>query len=243
MMKEAYIPSVNQQDLKEECANTIMEFGHIFKVLRKLHEEFGLYYPEECHTNYRDSWFHYRKLYNKKDITSMLNEKYGLEEHLLRAAKDAQINFLQQLGQWLEVWYHQTEILQDYDTDGVDRRLFEKMEMNWVKSLWEVSGEDEMIFSKACVYWYKENIYSDELNAQIQNLIHSVKNLILELRLGGVNIFRPVDNVIYVKRSIAVYEKIIKSLQESGLIYLLPSTTLICKNNIILKEEKMAVKE
>lgn len=82
-----------QENLREDCANMIIEFGYQFQILQKVYAEFGLNYPYECHTNYRDSWFHYRKLYSKKDKVLISNEKYGLEEHLLRAARDAQINF------------------------------------------------------------------------------------------------------------------------------------------------------
>lgn len=215
--------------LKEDCANTIMEFGEQFRILQIMYDEFGLDYPEECHTNYRDSWFHYRKLYNKKDVISVLNEKYGLEEHLLRAIKDAQIYFLQQIGQWLEVWYHHSEILCDYANPRMNQSLFETLDTNWVKSLWELSGKNEKMFADACVYWYRQNIYSVELGRQLQSLIHSLKNLILDLRLGGMNIFRPLDNIEYVRRSVALYEEICSSLEDSGMLYLLPATALIAK--------------
>lgn len=91
--------------IKSECAEAIADFGMQFHIIQELYDALGLYYPEESNTNFRDSWFHYRKLYTQKDIITVLNEKYGLEEHLLRAAKDAQIYFLQQLTGWLEVWY------------------------------------------------------------------------------------------------------------------------------------------
>ncbi|MDE6847156.1 MAG: hypothetical protein K2J99_15520 [Lachnospiraceae bacterium] len=216
--------------LKADCANTIVEFGEQFQILQRLYDEFGLDYPEECHTNYRDSWFHYRKLYNKKDIISTSNEKYGLEEHLLRAIKDAQICFLQQIGQWLEVWYHHREFLCDYSGLQMNQSLFDSMGTNWVKSLWESSGKNEKIFADACVYWYKQNIYSAELGRQLQTLIHNLKNLILDLRLGGMNIFRPLDNIEYVRRSVALYEEICFSLKNSGMLYLLPVTSLIYRN-------------
>ncbi len=217
-------------NLKTDCANIIVEYGEQFQILQKLYYEFGLDYPEECHTNYRDSWFHYRKLYNKKDIVSASNEKYGLEEHLLRAIKDAQICFLQQIGQWLEVWYHHRELLRGCTDQQMDQSLFESMGTNWVKSLWESSEKNEKLFAEACVYWYKQNIYSSELSRQLQTLLHNIKNLILDLRLGGMNIFRPLDNIEYARRSITLYEEMCSSLKNSGMLYLLPATSLIYKN-------------
>lgn len=213
--------------IKEESANVIIEFGKQFIIMRKLYDEFGLDYPEECHTNYRDSWFHYRKLYHKRDSVSAFNERYGLEEHLLRAIKDAQIFLLQQLGQWLEVWYHHEELLQDNADLQVDQALFAALDTNWVRSLWEVMNKNEPMFAAACVYRYKHEIHSAELNQRLQELIHSLKNLILELRLGGMNIARPLNSVEYVRRSVELYESIGFSLKESGMLYLLPVTPLI----------------
>lgn len=213
--------------IKEECANVIIEFGEQFTIMRKLYDEFGLDYPEECHTNYRDSWFHYRKLYNKRDCVSAFNERYGLEEHLLRAIKDAQICFLQQLGQWLEVWYHHEELFQDDADLQINQEQFKGLDTNWVRSLWEAMEGNEKEFAVACVYRYQREIYTTELNQCLQELIHSLKNLILDLRLGGMNIFRPLNSVDYVKRSVELYENIGVSLKENGMLYLLPATPLI----------------
>lgn len=215
--------------IKQECANHIIEFGKQFIIMRKLYDEFGLDYPEECHTNYRDSWFHYRKLYNKRDDVSAFNERYGLEEHLLRAIKDAQICLLQQLGQWLEVWYHHEELLQDNVNLQVNQNLFTSLDTNWVRSLWDAVDNNEIEFAEACVYRYKHEMYSTELRQRLQELIHSLKNLILELRLGGMNISRPLNSVEYVKRSVELYEKIGFSLKENGMLYLLPVTSFIYK--------------
>ena len=57
--------------IKKQCAEDIAEFGRQFQIIRELYEEFGFYYPEECITNYRDSWFHYRKMYDKKEILTV----------------------------------------------------------------------------------------------------------------------------------------------------------------------------
>lgn len=236
MMKEDYGLSSDQDSIKRECADTITEFGHQFQVMQSLYRELGLPYPIECRTNYRDSWFHYRKLYNQKDDISILNEKYGLEEHLLRAIKDAQINFLQQVGQWLEVWYQYAEMSED-SADEVEYKPFDELGANWVNGVWKASGGNEEKFSRDCIHYYKNHIYSVERNNQLQNLVHSLKNLVLDLRLGGVNIFRPTDHVKYVRQTIAIYVEIGNALKESRMLYLLPATALIWKTHKLKKEK------
>lgn len=40
-----------QENSKADCADTIIEFGYQFQILQKMYAEFGLGYPDECHTN------------------------------------------------------------------------------------------------------------------------------------------------------------------------------------------------
>lgn len=214
--------------VKETCADEIDEFGVQFKNMKKLYDVLGMRYPEECNTNYRDSWFHFRKMYKKKDIISIYNEKYGLEEHLLRAAKDAQISFLQQLGYWLEVWYRNDDYMicdmsrsEEYDL------LFDKLEDNWVRCILEKVGEDYTLFANACLYHYLLRIQTESVKIKLQILIHNIKNIILDLRLSGVSISRPRNNIYYMKKCVSVYNDMCISLQETGMIYLLSSTRVI----------------
>lgn len=214
--------------IKENCADEIADFGKQFKRIHKLYDNLGLYYPEECNTNYRDSWFHYRKLYKKKDEISILNEKYGLEEHLLRSAKDAQICFLQQLGYWLEIWYRYDDFLVCNNARVSEyEKLFQNLNTNWVRSIEEACPDDNELFANACLYYFLHHINSDVVKKNLQILIHSIKNLILDLRLGGVNISRPIDNIDYFRRCVAVFNKMCISLQKSGMLYLISSTGVI----------------
>ncbi len=217
--------------IKKDCANAIYDFGKQFHVMDKMYKSFGMYYPKECNTNFRDSWFHYRKLYTKKDAITVLNEEYGLEEHLLRAAKDAQIYFLQQLGGWLEVWYRCDEYLKfnsdekkDY-TELLDK--FNESDKNWVLQLWTEYENDQKTFANLCLLYYERNIVNDELREKMQHLIHSIKNTILELRLGGVNIYRPLNNSYYMQQCINLYNDISKSLGKTKIKYLLSATDTI----------------
>lgn len=214
--------------IKENCAEEIQKFGVIFQEIQLLYRVLGLYYPEECNTNYRDSWFHYRKLYNKKDMISVLNEKYGLEEHLLRASKDAQICLLQQIGYWLDVWYRCDEFMEyDEDEAGKFEVYYQRMDGNWVKSLNEAMIDDKESFAKACLFYYVKYISTEDVRKKIQNLVHNIKNLILDLRLGGVNIARPSDNIKYFEQCVSVYKDMCCSLKDKKILYLLSSTDII----------------
>lgn len=217
--------------IRKKCADSIFEFGEMFETMYELYEEFGLYYPKECNTNYRDSWFHYRKLYLKRDKVSVLNEKYGLEEHLLRAAKDAQIFLLQQLGEWLGIWesydiYLKRDETSDLEYQAVLDQIPSDAE-NWVSCLWNLCNKDKPLFANACLYRFEKEICTKNLQKKLQTLLCSIKNLILDLRLGGVNIYRPLDNTYYFAQCVDICDSIALSLQETGMLYLLSSTELI----------------
>lgn len=217
--------------IRKKCADSIFEFGRMFETMRELYEDFGLYYPKECNTNYRDSWFHFRKLYSKRDKLSVLNEKYGLEEHLLRAAKDAQIFLLQQLGEWLEIWSdYRTYLDRNHSGDSDYQDMLKKIPLdtrNWVSCLWNICEEDRILFSNACLYRFEKEIYNKSLQKKLQELLCSIKNLILDLRLGGVNIYRPADNTYYLAQCVDICDSIAASLQGTGMLYLISSTELI----------------
>jgi hypothetical protein len=228
MQKKISISEERITSIQEECANEIAYFGNKFQELRRMFEAMGLYYPRECVTNYRDAWFHYRKLCQKKDSVSVLNEKYGLEEHLLRAVKDAQIGFLQQLAYWLEIWYKCDEYMEcDLTRRSKYLRLFENLDQNWVKSIWDASEGDIELFANACLFRFQEELKSEDLRIVLQNLIHSMKKIILKIRLGGVDISRPLDNSAYLDECIPVIVEMCEALSEVKMMYLIPATDLI----------------
>lgn len=236
MMQDGLYEKDEIDTIKKQCAEDIAEFGKQFQIIRELYEDFGFYYPEECITNYRDSWFHYRKLYVKKEILAVYNEKYGLEEHLLRAVRDAQIFLLQQLAFGLDIWYrHEKYVVCDMTQKDKYEKVLENFEENWVANLWQKTKDDTVLFANACIYQYISQIETDDVRTVLQKLIHSTKNLILDLRLNGVNIYRPIDNMYYVEQCIKIYNEICTKLKEAGVIYLVSPAVLIantCKANI-----------
>lgn len=93
MQEKEILTSQEKQQLNEYCADEIYQYGRNYMKLIKVFESYGYRMPVECWHNFRDSWFHYRKLYTRKERISILNEKYAMEEQLLRAWKDAIIFF------------------------------------------------------------------------------------------------------------------------------------------------------
>ena len=98
---------------------------------------------------------------------------------------------------------------------------------NWVKNLWILCGKSKSLFANVCLYRFENKIYTKELQKKLQALLCSIKNLILDLRLGGVNIYRPLDNSFYFAQCVEICDSIASALQETGMLYLLSSTELI----------------
>lgn len=228
-MKQDVVIVPNDMDyIKVHCTEEIAKFGEQIEVMYQMYDAMGMFYPEECRTNYRDSWFHYRKLCKKKDVIAIYNEKYGLEEHLLRAVKDAQICFLQQLGYFLDIWYQHEIFLECDMSKSVEyERMYANMTGNWVQNIQKLSAGDEKLFANACLYRFIKYIETEEVKRKLQTLIHSIKNLILELRLEGVDILRPTDNMLYFERCVNMCGKMCSALEVIGIRYLLSSTLSI----------------
>ena len=105
MHEKEILTSQEKQQLNAYCSEEIYQYGKNYLKLKEIFDSYGYRMPVECWHNFRDSWFHYRKLYTRKERISVLNEKYAMEEHLLRAWKDAIIFLLQEISQGLEFWY------------------------------------------------------------------------------------------------------------------------------------------
>ena len=77
------------------AAQKISIYYEYLSILEKWFSEAGWELPLPCRTNFRDAWFHFKKLYERKDYVKVVQEEYALEEHLIRAVKDAIICYYQ----------------------------------------------------------------------------------------------------------------------------------------------------
>ena len=99
---------------------------------------------------------------------------------------------------------------------------------NWVYQLWKLYGvTDQELFSRLCLVYYKKNILCDDLCLKLQQLINRIKNLILDLRLGGINIYRPANKIYYVKQCVDLYNAMCSSLKDTQILYLISATDTI----------------
>lgn len=74
--------------------------------IREWYEAFGLDFPYSSENNFRDSWFHYRKLYQEHSAYEIICQIAMLDEHLQRAEKDSIIYFFQKVSEALEFWQY-----------------------------------------------------------------------------------------------------------------------------------------
>ena len=87
------------------AAQKISIYYEYLSILEKWFSEAGWELPLPCRTNFRDAWFHFKKLYERKDYVKVVQEEYALEEHLIRAVKDAIICYYQIYIRRIEIVY------------------------------------------------------------------------------------------------------------------------------------------
>lgn len=223
--------------LQENCAEKIFIFGKAYSEMKKIYEAYGYCIPVECWHNYKDSWFHFRKLYEKRDRISVQNEKYAMEEHLLRAWKDALVFFLQELSANLEVWYFINQKKDTYDCDDTIKQYAESIHacweiesklgksINWGRMIMEkyhdkYSGTQ---LSKVYYWYYISYIASEQLMVELQQLIHNLKDLILRIRYGGTDIYRPTYPDEYLKELLQVLYSVNNVLEDKNMLSVVSS--------------------
>ena len=86
-------------------------------------------------------------------------------------------------------------------------------------------------------------IESDSVSFKLHVLIHSIKNLILDLCLNDGDIAHPKDNIIYLEYSIKVLNKMCDSLKNPGILYLISSTGVILNKYEINENKELLTDE
>lgn len=241
MQEKEILTNQEKQRLNAYCADEIYQYGNNYLKLKKIFDSYGYHIPVECWHNFRDSWFHYRKLYMGKERLSVLNEKYAMEEHLLRAWKDAIIFLLQEISEGLEFWYLKgtnfpdPESSMDAESKRIVNEVHAKVEQenntelsNWSKVI--VDGYekvDEETRYRCCYYYYKKFISSKDIDEILQKLLHSLKNFILQIRYSGTDIRRPNNPYEYMQRLLDLLAEINRKLKKSGALCLIPIGTVV----------------
>lgn len=242
-----------KQNLIEHCADDIYQYGQKYMQLKKVYDAYGYCMPVECWYNFRDAWFHYRKMYTRKERVSVLNEKYAMEEHLLRAWKDGIIYLLQEISEGLEFWYLNS-LDSDVDSvppepeiekivDEVYRDIAQQNNegecLNWSKVF--VDGYQKIKLEsrfQCCYYYYKKYISSAEMDKNLQKILHGLKDLVLEIRYSGTNIKRPNNPYEYMQKLLDLIADINSKLQKNGALYLIPISSIVAHNMVEYQNQK-----
>lgn len=234
MQEKEIFTDHEKQQLNAYCADEIYQYGNNYLRLKSIFDSYGYHMPVECWHNFRDSWFHYRKLYVEKERLSVLNEKYAMEEHLLRAWKDAIIFLLQEISEGLEFWYLRGTnypdpgCVMDAESERIINEVHEKNPTNWPKIIVDgYDNVDEKTRYKCCYYYYKKYISSKDIDEILQKLLHSLKKFILQIRYSGTKIKRPNDPYEYMERLLELLEEINGKLKKNGALFLIPIGTVV----------------
>lgn len=208
----------------DQSAEMIEDHLGYLKVLRDWFREIGQRLPLSCCTNYRDSWFHYKKVYERMDHISVIQEGYTLEEHLIRAVKDAIISYFKFYIYKIEFIYLQSKnghLLSDTERCHVKKdypaaRSISINEAGWERDLYGRLEKErkESSFPLVALYVYEQQSDLKNVARRLQKCMHSVKNYCDQLRLDGTDIYRPVDSDEYIERCQMVYTEMIDHLED-----------------------------
>lgn len=241
MSSDNYISDYKLGEIRKEYGRKIISFSDVQQQLQKWYLGFGLSYPSSSINNYRDSWFHYRKIWLERSFYEVVCQMATLDEHLQRAEKDAVVNFFQIISQELEFWYCiekrstldglQAHIQQKVKAAYADAAPEEQENGLWLYRLWSSYDGIEQEAALALMYAAKEYILdSKELKQQIQRLLHLIKNATIEIRFEASDIRRLRYPGEYLKRYQNCYDTVYAFFakeENRGLFFLLGMTKIV----------------
>ena len=211
----------------DNAAQKISVYYEYLSILEKWFSEAGWELPLPCRTNFRDAWFHFKKLYERKDYVKVVQEEYALEEHLIRAVKDAIICYYQIYIRRIEIVYqffrtgNLTDcILQEHLKDIKRNAEFITVHTdNWTMELYKRLEEpvNMDIFMETVCYVYCRDMDLKQVAEQLQSCLHKIKNYYSKLRLNGTDIYRPVSEEEYMNECEQVFIQMMDCLKDNGL--------------------------
>jgi hypothetical protein len=197
MLSDSYIKEWEQEIVQKDYCDRIVKYSKVRKDIHRWYEVFGLQFPHTSENNFRDAWFHYRKLYREHSTYEVISQIATLEEHIQRAEKDSIVFFFQKISELLEVWYFvateriDLEPTVKYIENALDIYESSKaMPNSWVSIFSKQCNDDISIFASSCLYIFRQRILSKNFTVDVQILLHEIKNKLLELRMGGISIKR-----------------------------------------------------
>lgn len=234
MLLDSYITECDHELIQKENCYKITKYSKVRKNVRRWYELFGFLYPHTSENNFRDGWFHYRKLYKEHSTYEVASQAATLDEHLQRAEKDSMVFFFQKVCELLEFWYFVGNKKKIYNISGFylenvleiyDHSL--ENPNSWVKLLKDECNEDIIRFSASCIYVGENRFLTNNFIKEVQQLLHDIKNNVLEIRMGGAQIARISEPGEYNKIFESCFEKLVEFVNRYRIIELLSATDVI----------------
>jgi hypothetical protein len=243
MLNEEKIFSVAEhREYVNRSAMWITEYQEYLNRLERWFGEIGEELPLPCRTNYRDAWFHYRKIYEHRDSKKVIQEQYAMEEHLIRAIKDAINSYFQNYLLDMEIIYKALK------NDGAEHKSVQEIQemvdkyefplsmgKNWELELRKKTKDCgvENAFPKLVCYIYTNHLDKKWVAKKLQLSMHRIKNYCAKLRLNGTDIYRPISVEEYMEECQEVYNGMIDTLEELQLKNILNILAIEYQNNLV----------
>lgn len=236
----AVLSDSDHQNLSLYSADMLLVCRNKMKKLELLYGLEELNFPIQCKTNFRDAWFHYKKVFERFDSIKVYQEQYAMEEHLIRILKDAIIVLFNKYAYWLENVYYllekKHEVLEvlnsikakEYYLDcadiNIDTNFWYKIIDNRISAHAGISDKEKDAAIKdvtLCLFLEQANtkVYREFL----QQCMHKIKNYSLKTRLEGIEIYRPENSDAYLNDCAEVFGRIKMDLIEHRIYSVLPS--------------------
>lgn len=200
-----YIFDFRLEEIQADNCKQIQNYLDLRKKWKKYYKEFGFTYPATSDNNFRDSWFHFRKIYKERNRDEIIRQIANYEEHLQRAERDLAVKFFQDISSSLEQWYL-IGLNSSQELTRANAQLMElcKNESGCFDEKNEIRSDWAYVFYEYCqkhqksqtdyihmvIWFFKTYLWNNELRGALQKILHEVKNIILHIRLGSSEIHR-----------------------------------------------------
>lgn len=218
MLVDKYISGFGQETIRKENCKKIERYTAVRAEIKGWYKEFGLDFPYSSENNFRDSWFHYRKLYQEHSAYEIVCQIAMLDEHLQRAEKDSIIYFFRKAGEALEFW--QYVAMNEKKAHGAASEAENTAYClyndtadapnSWVSSLQKMYRDDASGFAACCLKVVDRYILTNSFCTDVQKVLHIIKNYVLELRMGGARIQRVGGPGGYLKKFRPCFEQLVE---------------------------------
>lgn len=236
------LSDADHQSLSMYSADMLLASREKMTRLEKLYSLEKLTFPIQCRTNFRDAWFHYKKVYERFDSIKVHQEQYAMEEHLIRVIKDAITVLFNAYAYRIENVYYLLEKKQavlealksvkeeEYYKECADIRIDSAYWFRTIRTrIFEIIKKTDLDYLKTdlvikdvTLYLFLEQADGEAYRKVLQKCMHKIKNYSLRTRLEGVEIYRPEKSDDYLDDFAEVFGEITNTLRNYRIYSVLP---------------------